>query len=57
MSVHISPALLKDRVGTSRTYIRPAQIDIDIDVKEEQDDDLTEVLLLLFMVINNNFCM
>ena len=57
MSVHTSPALLKERVGTSRTYIRPAQRDIDIDVKEEQDDDLTEVLLLLlFMVINNNFC-
>ena len=33
----------------------PAQRDIDItDVKEEQDDNLIEVLL--FMVINN-FCM
>ena len=29
-NVHASPALLKPRVGASRTYIRPLQKDLDI---------------------------
>ena len=29
-NVHASPALLKQRVGTSRTYIRPLQKDLDL---------------------------
>ena len=30
MAVHTSPAILKQRVGTSRTYIRPVLRDLDL---------------------------
>ena len=30
VNVHASPSLLKQRVGTSRTYIRPLQADLDL---------------------------
>ena len=30
INVHTSPTLLKQRVGTSRTYIRPLQADLDV---------------------------
>ena len=30
MNVHTYPALLKQRVGKSRTYIRPLQADLDV---------------------------
>ena len=30
INVHTSPTLLKQRVGTSRTYIRPLQADVDV---------------------------
>ena len=41
MAVHASPALLKDRVGTSRTYIRPLQKDLDVTaIKEEKHDEV-----------------
>ncbi len=34
MAVHTSPALLKQRVGASRTYIRPVQRDLDLTAVE-----------------------
>ena len=30
MAVHTSPAMLKQRVGVSRNYIRPVQRDLDL---------------------------
>lgn len=38
MATHTSPALLKQRVGTSRTYIRPLQRDLDLDPIEDKSD-------------------
>jgi len=39
MAVHTSPALLKQRVGKSRTYICPVQRDLDLtpDVDDKMD--------------------
>ena len=34
MAVHTSPAMLKQRVGVSRTYIRPVQRDLDLTAVE-----------------------
>ena len=39
MNVHTSPALLKQRVGTARTYIRPLQADLDVTPQEEAQID------------------
>ena len=36
--VHTSPGLLKQRVGNSRTYIRPIQKDLDLTPIEESID-------------------
>lgn len=39
MSVHKSPMKLKERVGNSRTYIRPMQCDLDTSPIEMKGDD------------------
>ena len=43
MSVHCSPAALKERVGTARTHLRPIQKDLDMSPIEHDDDDVREV--------------
>ena len=39
MGVHKSPHILKQRVGTSRTYVRPLQRDLDLTPENESDED------------------
>ena len=39
MNVHSSPVLLKQCVGTSRTYIRPLQADLDVTPQDEVQTD------------------
>ena len=38
MSVHKSPLALKQRVGISRTYIRPLQKDLDLTQLSDDED-------------------
>lgn len=38
MATLTSPAILKQRVGTSRTYIRPVQRDLDLKPIEDMSD-------------------
>ena len=40
MAVHTSPNILKQRVGVSRTYVRPVQRDLDL----TPIDDVTETV-------------
>ena len=52
--VHNSPTLLKQRVGTSKTFIRPIQIDLELDVEDSLIESNAEVHVLfacLFLFI------
>lgn len=44
MAVHTSPALLKQRVGTARTYIRPVQRDLDMTPVAENNIDVVSII-------------
>lgn len=38
MAVHTSPSILKQRVGSARTYIRPVQRDLDLTPLDDKTD-------------------
>ena len=46
------PKLLRNRLGTARAYIRPIQVDLDLDTAEEMDFGITEVLLCNVSIVN-----
>ena len=50
VAVHTSPSLLKQRVGNSRTYIRPIQKDLDLTPIEDAVD---AVCVYSLVVIHN----
>ena len=45
VAVHTSPAVLKQRVGSSRTYIRPVQRDLDITPLEDTQEAVSELFI------------
>lgn len=49
MAVHTSPALLKQRVGTARTYIRPVQRDLDVTPLEDHTIDVVSIIIIIFI--------
>ena len=44
MAVHASPSLLKQRVGKSRTYIRPIQQDLDLTLLDEPPIGVSQIV-------------
>ena len=44
MAVHASPSLLKQRVGKSRTYIRPIQQDLDLTPLDEPPIGVSQIV-------------
>lgn len=58
LSVHTSPSLLKQRVGNTRTYIRPIQRDLDLTPLEQPQDTVSNLLQQqLFCVIILSDCL
>lgn len=52
MATHTSVAVLKQRVGTARTYIRPLQRDLDLQsIKEEKCDVVSVVLVSCVLLV------
>ena len=43
MAVHTSPALLKQRVGNAKTYIRPVQRDLDLTPVAKNNIDIVSL--------------
>ena len=43
MATQTSPAVLKERVGVSRTYIRPLQQDLNLDPVKDKSDRVSYV--------------
>ena len=52
MAVHVSPSLLKQRVGKSRTYIRPIQKDLDLTPLDEPPTGVRQIAHYIIRVFN-----
>lgn len=49
---HSSPSILKDRVGNSRTYLRPLQQDLDMDsIHELPTNGVTIVIVHVYISV------
>ena len=47
MSVHKSPLALKQRVGISRTYVRPMQRDLDLTPLSDEENVVCQYVYIL----------
>ena len=52
--VHSSPSLLKERVGNARTYIRPLQRDLDMDIVSGLPEGVSTCSIYLIILVYND---